>query len=462
MRRILPLPSLFVLLHAGLGAQTPPDPTPTEHIDTYPSGAVQRRYEVDEQGRKHGRCEEFTEAGTRTLLETYKHGVRDGEWKEWTPDGRKLRAFTYQAGALHGHCEEFYDNGRSAASGEYRQGLRQGKWLESDRDGVRKKVSEYRQGQLHGPLRITLRDKVLAKQTWRDGDLVQLDDLPPLPIAQRQLLTELRAITAAAPPALDPNDALAADRYAALRRLAAYRRLCGLPFADLTLVPDWNLRCDAAAEICRRIGHLDHTPPRPPDLDEARYKLGYDGASHSNLAVGGDLPSAIDQWMDDSDPSNIDRIGHRRWCLNPTLQKLGFGHDGGYSAMWSMDQSGASPRNLEFVCYPPHGFTPVDLFAANRAFSVGFRKGPAPKQSDLRVSVQPLDDDWLPDGAPLTLDWCAPAKGGFGSLPCVVFRPVGIEVAVGRRYRIEVGKLGEKEPLVRYLVAFCEPMGNDH
>lgn len=461
MRRILPLPTLLALLHAGLGAQTPP-PAARERIDTYPSGATQRRYEVDEEGRQHGRCEEFTETGTRTRLATYRHGVLDGEWKEWAPDGHKLRSFNYQAGALHGHCEEYHDNGRTASAGDYQKGLRQGKWLLSDRDGVRKQVSEYQKGQLHGPLRITLRDKVLTKQMWRDGDLLQLDDLPPLPIAQRALLTELRAIVDAPLPPLDPKDALAADRHAALRRLAAYRRLCGLPFAELSLVPDWNLRCDAAAEVCRRLGHLDHTPEQPPGFDAARYKLGYEGASHSNLAAGGSLESSVDQWMDDSDASNIDRIGHRRWCLNPPLQKVGFGHDGGYSAMWSMDESGGSPRNLEFVCYPPHGYTPVDLFSANRAFSVGFRKGSVPKKADLRVSVIPLDEDWLPAAAPLELDWCAPAEGGFGNVPCIVFRPVGIDVTIGRRYRIEVGKAGEKEPLLWYLVAFCEPLRSNH
>ncbi len=450
--------ALLVTTTAAAQTQAPvtaPPGDPHEHVDTYPSGKVQRRYTVDDEGRRHGRTEEFTEEGARVLLAFYQHGARDGEWKEWLFDGRKIRALQWKADQLHGRCEEYHENGRVASSGEYRLGLRHGKWIESDRDGVRKVTAEYRQGRLHGTLRITIRDQPASKQSWRDGDLLQLDNLPPLPTPQLQLLTELRAIVDAAPKTLDPADALAADRQAALRRLAAYRRLCGLPFQDLVLVPDWNRRCDAAAETCRRLGRLDHHPPRPPDLDEARWQLGVDGAGHSNLASGGSLGSSVDQYMDDSDPSNIDRIGHRRWCLNPPLQKLGFGHDQGYSAMWSMDESGTAPRGLAAVCYPPHGYTPVDLFSAQRAFSVGLTKGSMPRKEDLVVTVQPLADDWLPRGSPLPLDWCAPAEGGFGSLPYLVFRPVGIEVEAGRHYLVSVARQGDKEPMLRYLVAFC-------
>jgi hypothetical protein len=433
-----------------------PAPGPNERIETYPSGAVQRRYTVDDQGKRHGRCEEFAENGTRTLFAVYSHGLRDGEWKEWRADGQKVRYLQYHLDDLHGQCEEFHDNGRTASVGSYREGQRHGKWIETDRDGVRRKTAEYREGYLHGSLKITVRDKVVSKQTWRDGDLLQLDDLTPLPASQQQLRRELHAILAAAPSNLDKDDPLAAERQQALRRLAAYRRLCGLSFADLMLVPEWNLRCDAAAEACRRLGHLDHTPPQPPDMDPARYRLGYEGASHSNLASGGSLEASVDQYMDDSDGGNIDRVGHRRWCLNPPLRKTGFGHDGGYSAMWSMDESGNGKTAVDFVAYPPHGYTPTDLFDARRAFSIGTRKG-AVKKDDLKVDITALDDDWGPTGKPLDLDWCSPAAGGFGGLNYIVFRPVGIEVSIGAKYLVEVSTDGGKTKEYRYLVAFCAP-----
>lgn len=450
------------LLAAAAAAQAPvPAPSPVdphERTASWPSGALQRRWFVDDDGAMHGRCEEFAENGTRTLLATYAHGKRDGEWKEWRDDGRKVRSLVYARDQLHGRCEEYHDDGRTASSGEYRQDRRHGKWIETDRDGVRKKTAEYRAGELHGALRIAVRDKTVSRQVWQQGDLVQLDDLPPLPSPQQTLLADLRALLAAPPPS-DTADALAPDRHAALQRLRAYRRLCGLPFADLVLVPDWNARCDAAAETCRRLGRLDHHPQQPPDMDEARYRLGFDGASHSNLAMGGSLAHSVDQYMDDSDPSNIDRIGHRRWCLNPPLQKLGFGHDGGYSAMWSMDQSGSAPRNLDLVLYPPHGYTPVDLFSPRRAFSIGLRKGSVPKPGLLAPKVVPLDDDWLPNGDPLPLDWCAPAAGDFGGIPCLVFRPTGIDVRAGRKYLVEVSTDGGKTAAIRYVVAFCAPVG---
>jgi hypothetical protein len=430
-----------------------------ERTATWPDGAIKLRYTVDLQGRRHGVCEAFAADGTRTLYSVYAHGLRDGAWKEWTAAGKKVRSQEYKDDKLHGHSEEFHDNGSTAAVGDYRDGLRTGKWVEMDDSGNRRRTSEYRDGRLHGQVRIQQKEHVLSKQTWKDGELQLLDDLQPFPVPKGQLRAELRAILALPPPALDPKDAHAADRAAALRRLQAYRHLCGLPFADMTLVPEWNLRCDAGAEICRLLGHLDHTPPRPPDMDEARYRLGYDGTSHSNLAINRGLPQSVDSYMDDSDPSNIDRIGHRRWCLNPVMLKTGFGSDHDFHAMWSMDGSGRAPKGLAAVYYPPRGYVPVDLFGARHAFSISLLHGTVPKRDELHVSVHQLDDEYLPTGEVLPLDWCAVAGGGFGGLQCLVFRPVGIAVEAGKRYLVEVSGDGGKTLAHRYVVEFCTALG---
>src|SRR5262249_50213938 len=95
--------------------------------------------------------------------------------------------------------------------------------------------------------------------------------------------------------------------------------------------------CDAAVQLLAKIGHLDHTP-KNPGLPEDEYKLAYKGTSHSNLGQGfRSLANAVDDWMWDSDGGNIDRVGHRRWCRNPAMQKTGFGGSGKSTAMWAFD-----------------------------------------------------------------------------------------------------------------------------
>jgi hypothetical protein len=444
------------LLAGALAAQVE---APNERTETWPDGTVKLRYTVDEEGRRDGRCEQFAANGKRVLFAVWAHGLRDGEWREWNEDGSRLRALAYSKDVLNGHCEEWRLDGSTSWSGDYRAGKKHGKWIESDHSGLRKRIAEYRNGVFHGTVRIQQKDKVISKQTWKDGELQQLDDLQPFPVPREQLRTELCAILTQQAPA-DPKDAQAPLRLAALHRLQAYRHLCGLPWQNLELVPEWNLRCDAAAEICRRIGHLDHTPACPPDMDPARYRLGYEGTTHSNLAMDSSLPDSVDGYMDDSDRSNIDRVGHRRWCLNPAMGKTGFGTDGGFHAMWSMDASGGSAKGVANVFYPPRGYVPVDLFTAHRAFSISLLRGSAPKKDALAVKITALDDDYLPNGEPLHLDWCEVAAGGYGGSPCIVFRAPAIVVAPNSRYVVEVSSDGGKSSDLRYVVEFCAAIGD--
>jgi hypothetical protein len=251
------------------------------------------------------------------------------------------------------------------------------------------------------------------------------------------------------------SDPLLDKRLSSLRRLQGYRALCGLDYTEMSLVPEWNAMCDAAAEVCRRNGGLDHTPKQPPGMPTERYQLGYQGASHSNLHAGGGMLNSVDGYMDDSDPSNIDRVGHRRWCLNPTMKKTGFGEDEGYSAMWSFDQSGQVPKGLRAVFYPPRGHCPVEMFSARHAWSIQLVRGGAPPQDRLQVRIRALDADFLPSGEPLPLDHCSVAPASFGGYACLIFRPVGIEVAPGRAYLAEVSLDSGKTFEFRYVVAFC-------
>lgn len=428
-----------------------------ERRESWPDGSLKARWSEDDQGRLDGLREEYAPDGVRTLLAEYKQGRKHGAWREWSVAGTRTRFLSYKDDELDGRCEEFHPDGASASAGDHRSGARQGKWTERSADGRRRKSLEYKAGMLHGELKIVQDDKLLTRQQWKDGELADLDGRQPFPARRDALLRELRAILAQ-PAAEDPADARHAERLRALHRLQLYRRLCGLPWEGMRLVPEWNLRCDAAAEVCRANGGLDHTPPMPAGFDEARYKLGHEGASNSNLSRGTSLPRSIDGYMDDSDPSNIDRIGHRRWCLNPTLKKTGFGAADDYSAMWSMDQSGPPVKGLSEVFYPPRGHVPVDLHAANRAFSIALWRGAVPRREQLVVRIVPLDADWLEAGDPLELDHCAVAEGGYGGAPCLVFRAPRLRVAAGAAYRVRVSVDGGKTTAHDYIVAYCEPV----
>ena len=152
---------------------------------------------------------------------------------------------------------------------------------------------------------------------------------------------------------------------AALRRLKAYRFLAGLPYKHLALDSELNAFSLKAARICERLGHLTHTPENP-GLSEEEYADARLAAGKSNLAYykpASGLAQVVDGWMSDSDENNIERVGHRRWCLNPSMGKTGMGRSGEYSAMWASD-CGRPWEDYAFIAHPRRGFTPTRFFNA--------------------------------------------------------------------------------------------------
>lgn len=445
-----------MLALVALAAPSLAQDQPEVHTETWPDGSLRERWTVDEQGQKHGTAEAWSQNGTRVLLEYWQHGKRHGLHKAWTEAGVLVESTNFQSDVLQGTSETFFADGRPASSGSYRAGVRTGHWVDADEHSERRRTAEYRDGELHGPRRIQIGSRTVSRQVWKRGELVALDGLAPFAVSSAQLREQLLQILTSER-AADPADPKSLVRQEALLRLRAYRQLCGLPQADMTLNAPWNDLCDAASEVCAAIGKLDHTPPQPDGFDGARYKQGYEGASHSNLAVGGSLPRSVDMYMDDSDAGNIDRIGHRRWCLNPAMKKTAFGTSGNYHAMWSMDASGNGGKGLDAVFYPPRGYVPVDMFDAGRAFSIAMLRGGSPKAEDLHVAIRPLDADYVA-GEPLELDALHVAAGGFGAGVCLVFRAKDLRVAVGTGYLVEVSTDGGKSNVYRYVVEFCEPI----
>lgn len=230
-----------------------------------------------------------------------------------------------------------------------------------------------------------------------------------------------------------------------LARLNAYRYLAGLNH-DVQLKDEWNLTCKYAAHLCNVLGHIEHTPAKPAGMDEATYKRGYEGTSHSNLfwTSGADgLTGSVDGYMDDSDPGNVSRVGHRRWCLNPAMRHTGFGVVQGSSAMWSMDGAGGeSPGAV--VCFPAAGFHPLSYYKPGTAWCVSLDPGRYQVRT-AQVKVYNLRSGGAATRFPADVAGLTEAKlsdvrvdtSGIGITQCVIFRPE-IKAIRGNRFGVVI------------------------
>jgi hypothetical protein len=281
------------------------------------------------------------------------------------------------------------------------------------------------------------------------------------PRSKAEIEERLRALMAVKPAA---GGALAnADNIYAVNRLNTYRYLCGID-ADVKLDAGLCETAEAGAALCQKIGRLDHTPANP-GMPEAQFKKGYEGTSKSNLAMGGGTSRSVDMYMNDSDPSNIERVGHRRWCLSPVMGKVGFGQADRYSAMYVFDRSRKADDDFEYSLFPAAGYMPTSHFRSGYAWSANLSSGAfgTLEQGKVKVKVFPVTGktgnpkDNL--GAPLELNFFTVSSSGRGSTKAVIFRPTGVDVSDGSRYWVEITGLESREGRradIEYLVEFFD------
>lgn len=259
---------------------------------------------------------------------------------------------------------------------------------------------------------------------------------------------------------------------AAADRLNALRRIAGLPAVKL----DQSL-CENAqygAVIQGYYGVLNHHPSKPSGMSDTFYQRAYEASSSSNLSAGRTLTTAVDNWMDDSDHTNIDRLDHRRWQLNPAMGKVGFGYAEAstryhtYLAEKVFDKSG-SGCDYDFISWPASGNFPVKLFNKDAAWSVSLNpmEYQTPRQSDLTVTLTREADGkvWTFRGSSY-----APADSGnyfrvdtvgYGIPNCIIFRPDGIRNYDGI-YTVEIQGLKSRNgQSVKDFVYQVEFFGSD-
>src|SRR5262245_6779094 len=393
-----------------------------------PDGKVRLKYTIDERGRKNGAFSEFYDSGKLRAKGAFASGFKDGAYTVQTPAGRVVYSATYKAGLLEGPYT-----------------------VHDAQGGVRVSMT-FKDGKLDGLVKLVLGGKTTPVQEFKAG-------VPPLMLPFGDVQAALAVINNWSAPAKKGSD-IASERREALRRLQSYRAIAGVPWEGLELDDEMNRHAEAGAQLCEAIGRLDHRPANP-GWPEDKYQVGFKGTSSSNLFMGApDLARSVDGYMDDSDATNIDRVGHRRWCLNPVMLKTGFGRSGKFAAMWSFDASRKNVPDYPFISFPPPGLVPAGSFQDHFAWHVTpnpkhYRR---PASTSIQVKVWHKTDR-NPDkpGEAMKVTNLQVAEPGPGQGSAIIFRPENVHVAEGARYLVEVEGLQKADgtaATIRFFVIF--------
>lgn len=244
------------------------------------------------------------------------------------------------------------------------------------------------------------------------------------------------------------------------------RFLAGLP-DDVEMSDEKNELGQYGAVTLAGYGYLSHYPSKPSGMSEDFFEMGAESCSSANIGQGySDLEESISGYMGDEDTGNMDRVGHRRWILNPPLKYVGFGFANGsgwnFTTTQVFDWSRTETVDYTAVCWPSPGYFPSEFFAetsywygeywaSSHPWSVSLNSDlySEPKLSDVTVTLTSLDD-----GSSWTLDkndddtsemdeYFTINTAGYGISYCIIFRPPseGANYSSGQRYQVEIDGL---------------------
>jgi hypothetical protein len=419
--------------------------------------------------------EEKFDGGARKAIYNEINGIRVGPFTEFFENGKPRVKGSYKAGKLHGGYQEFHENGKPALRAKYADDKFDGRKDEFDDQGRLICSTGYRSDVLSGQLNeFRPGEKTAFRQEyWIDGTLA-------FPRSISQIQAELKRIetipveVVGEAPAIDypgVKEALAdpkllKDSIDGVHWLMQWRYLSGVPYEPMSLDRVGIAHAVAGADLIVRNGAADHHPPKPAGMDQKLYDFAHEGTARSNLhnwSSGSSPVESIRFYMQDSDEKNISAVGHRRWCLNPKMGKLGFGVNGRYSCMWAHDGSRKETPDFDFIAFPANGWTPGKWLSAKHAWSISLNreKYSRPADKDLEITVTPTQissrDASVRFGQPLTFNYRGVASSDYGPGPTVIFRPEGAAFQPGTTYCVQIKGLtakGDAPTTIRYYVGF--------
>jgi putative cell wall-binding protein len=232
------------------------------------------------------------------------------------------------------------------------------------------------------------------------------------------------------------------------------RFLADLP-DDLYHDVDMSEEAQHGAVLLHAIDKLTHHPQKPADMSQDFYERGYSATTSSNIAKGyHDISPTVIAYMDDFGLNNVEVVGHRRWILNPSMQKLGFGLSGQYSVMKVFDRSRSRQFNFDYTSWPNQGAFPTQLFTYEEPWSVTLSgdKYSRPELEEVTVNVTRLSDNqsWVLDADDNTV-----SEGGeyfnvnnawYGLPNCIIFRPATQNgISEDEKFKVEITGIKHKD-----------------
>gem|GEM_PF-1077414 len=220
-----------------------------------------------------------------------------------------------------------------------------------------------------------------------------------------------------------------------------YRRVAGL--GDITLSDDVNESAAyGALALAMNNRGLTHYPSQPKDMSSIDYNKAYAATTSSNLSSASGysekriISLAVSGQIGDSDSSNIDTLGHRRWLLNPGVKTLGIGSaNNNYNYYTDIRVFGdgiqsESVNDYDFIAWPSSGANLTDTFPKDTPWSVTLNPKVYYTPTDVSVEVKSLryGTTWYFDnntgyGTSSVDNYFNIEKSRYGVANCIIFRP---------------------------------------
>lgn len=245
----------------------------------------------------------------------------------------------------------------------------------------------------------------------------------------------------------------------ALKTMNQIRYIAGLQ-DNVTLNDGYVKQAQAAALVNYANRSLSHYPEKPAGMNDEMYSVGKRGASSCNIAYASwkrSLNATIVQsWMEDGDSSNIDRVGHRRWILNPSMGQTGFGAvygpGGTYSALYCFNEGNRSAWETQ-VAWPAQNM-PTGYFDTRFPWSISM--GRSVDKNSVHVTLTRVNDNATWNfSAGGSNGYFNVNNGGYGQSGCIIFRPDGVgQYQAGDTFKVAITGSGIN---LSYTVNFFDP-----